>query len=249
MQTENQQNPYLRSLAMLLAMFAISCLMLAINIILAPVFSSVKADDYSMCKLAGGHDKAIFQPREEAVETIETPEPEIDDAVLYYVEPDPLPDVSDTLEVLAYEAAFPTEYDKQYVLSAAEAYGVDVEIVLGICFHETAFTPDLIGENENGTRDWGIAQCNDTTLGYLTKTLGITDMSELLQRDMGIRACCSLLAYYKDMGLSGDDLLLAYQQGYNGYLSVKEGTRQPWAAYEETRECVDVFREYTTQNS
>lgn len=149
----------------------------------------------------------------------------------------------ETAEIKEYNASF-SEAEKKTIHDIAAEYGVDEGVVLGICYHESHFRPNAIGENENGTRDWGISQCNDTTFEFLSRRIGISDMSQCLDMVTGIRACCALLAYYQELGLTGDDALLAYQQGYNSFLAVKSGIAQPWAAFEETKPSIAAFQNY-----
>lgn len=152
----------------------------------------------------------------------------------------------ETEEVKSYLAF--SEDGRRLIRELSAEYGVDEATVMSICFHESHFNPSAIGENENGTMDWGIAQCNDTTLEFLAQSIGINNMNQLLNEETGIRACCALLDYYQERGLTGDDILLGYQEGYSNFLAVKSGIDQPWPAFEETKACVEVFREYLEQN-
>lgn len=128
----------------------------------------------------------------------------------------------------------------------AEAAGVDANMVRAICFQESRFQPTLTHVNNNGTVDWGIGQCNDSTFETLHTRIGINSMQELLDFETGVRACCALLQYYKtDLGIENpNDLLLAYQQGYTGLQNVRNGLTKPWAAYEKTLESMAVYAEY-----
>lgn len=169
----------------------------------------------------------------ESAETAENPEATAEPDLSYL----------DTEEVRLYEALSPEK--KSVITRYAQQTGVDESLVLAICYHESRFKPTLTHENANGTTDWGIAQCNDSTFEVLQNYIGIKDMSELLDFETGVRACCALLQYYKNRGLEETtDILLAYQQGYGGYEAVKSGNAEPWAAYAETIDCMDIYEKY-----
>ena len=181
-----------------------------------------------------------------------TPEPsptvEVAEEVVEEAEATDEPDLSylDTEEVRLYEALSPEK--KSVITRYAQQTGVDEALVLAICYHESRFKSTVTHENTNGTIDWGVAQCNDTTFDVLHNYIGIEDMSELLDFETGVRACCSLLQYYKNRGLEETaDLLLAYQQGYGGYEAVKTGNAEPWAAYAETIDCMDIYENYLSE--
>lgn len=149
-----------------------------------------------------------------------------------------------TDEFRCYMESFPYKEERNLVAQICNDFGVPESMVLGICYHESRFQTNATNINANGTRDWGMAQCNDTTFAELQKRIGISSMSELLDARTSIRACCALLQYYQELGLQGEDLLLAYQQGYGGYKAVIAGETEPWAAFSETKACIDVFDAY-----
>lgn len=121
---------------------------------------------------------------------------------------------------------------KQYFFDAADEFDVDVNMIAAIAYNETRYTASATNVNTNGTTDWGMTQCNDVTFDIINSYIGISSMSELLDAQTGIRGGCSLLRYYADTyGLSGTNLLLAYQEGYGNYQKVMRGEAQPWQAY------------------
>lgn len=130
---------------------------------------------------------------------------------------------------------------KEYFSDAAEEFGVSEAMTIGICYNESRFTPTATNINTNGTTDWGIAQCNDTTFSYLNSALGISSMYDVLDMQTGIRACCALLAHYKSMGLSENDILLAYQEGLGNYQDVKQGKEEPWKAYYNVLKNIEIY--------
>ncbi len=134
-----------------------------------------------------------------------------------------------------------SDTQKEYFADAAEEFGVSEAMTIGICYNESRFSPTATNVNTNGTTDWGIAQCNDTTFSYLNSVLGISSMSDVLDMQTGIRACCALLAHYKSMGLSENDILLAYQEGLGNYQEVKQGKEQPWDAYYKVLENIEIY--------
>lgn len=154
-----------------------------------------------------------------------------------------------TDEIRCYKSAFQYPEQRELMHRICKEFDVDEAIVLGICYHESRFQPYAKNVNANGTMDWGMAQCNDTTFAELNKRIGINSMEELLDAETSIRACCALLQYYQELGLSGENLLLAYQQGYGGYKAVMAGEAEPWAAYEETKTSIDIFDAYLAANN
>ena len=138
-----------------------------------------------------------------------------------------------------------SEETKLRFKNIAAEYNVPEAYILGICYNESKFNPGAINDkNTDGTTDWGIGQCNDTTLSCLSSLIGITSMSEVLNEETGIRACCALFRYYKDEYhlLLNTDALLAYQEGYGNYLDVKEGREEPWSAYEKVLKNVHIYQ-------
>lgn len=134
-----------------------------------------------------------------------------------------------------------SDTQKEYFSDAAEEFGVSEAMTIGICYNESRFTPTATNVNTNGTTDWGIAQCNDTTFSYLNSVLGISSMYDVLDMQTGIRACCALLAHYKSMGLSENDILLAYQEGLGNYQDVKQGKEEPWKAYYNVLKNIEIY--------
>lgn len=192
--------------------------------------------------VALGNDEPKATP--EPFPTVEVTEDAAEEVVEEAEAPDE-PDMSylDTEEVRLYKALSPEK--KSVITRYAQQTGVDEALVLAICYHESRFKSTVTHENTNGTIDWGVAQCNDTTFDVLHSYIGIEDMSELLDFETGVRACCSLLQYYKNRGLEETaDILLAYQQGYGGYEAVKNGDAEPWPVYEETIACMEIYEAY-----
>ena len=208
-----------------------------LGLILAMVIGVAFSMMFLVVALGNDEPKATPEPFP-TVEVTEDAEEEV-------VEEADEPDLSylDTEEVRLYEALSP---EKQSVITRyAQQTGVDEALVLAICYHESRFKSTVTHENANGTIDWGVAQCNDTTFDVLHSYIGIEDMSELLDFETGVRACCSLLQYYKNRGLEEPaDILLAYQQGYGGYEAGKNGDAEPWPAYEETIACMEIYEAY-----
>lgn len=131
---------------------------------------------------------------------------------------------------------------KEYIREYSIAYGIDEALVRAICYNETRFRPSLTNVNTNGTTDWGIAQCNDTTYSALHKGIGINNMSELLNAETGVKACCYLLNYYSEkVGWQAEELLLAYQEGLGNYWSVKKGWSRAWSSYKKTLSSYNVY--------
>lgn len=192
--------------------------------------------------VALGNDEPKATP--EPSPTVEVAE-EAAEEVVEEAEATDEPDLSylDTEEVRLYKALSPEK--KSVITRYAQQTGVDEALVLAICYHESRFKPTLTHQNANNTTDWGVAQCNDSTFEVLRNYIGIEDMSELLDFETGVRACCALLQYYKNQGLEETaDILLAYQQGYGGYEAVKNGDAEPWPAYEETIACMEIYEAY-----
>ena len=157
---------------------------------------------------------------------------------------EPTINFADTEEVSIYLSL--SKEKRAMVERCAAAADVDVNMVRAICFQESRFQPTLTHTNSNGTVDWGVGQCNDSTFETLHARIGINNMQELLDFETGIRACCALLQYYKtDLGIGNpNDLLLAYQQGYTGLQNVKNGSAEPWAAYEKTLGSMAIYAGY-----
>lgn len=192
--------------------------------------------------VALGNDEPKATP--EPSPTVEVAE-EAAEEVVEEAEATDEPDLSylDTEEVRLYKALSPEK--KSVITRYAQQTGVDEALVLAICYHESRFKPTLTHQNANNTTDWGVAQCNDSTFEVLHNYIGIENMSELLDFETGVRACCALLRYYKNRGLEETaDILLAYQQGYGGYEAVKSGEAEPWAAYAETIDCMEIYEKY-----
>lgn len=211
-----------------------------LGLILAMVIGVAFSLMFLVVALGNDEPKATPEPSP----TVEVAE-EAAEEVVEEAEATDEPDLSylDTEEVHLYEELSPEK--KSVITRYAQQTGVDEALVLAICYHESRFKPTLTHENTNGTTDWGIAQCNDATFDVLRNYIGIEDMSELLDFETGVRACCALLRYYKNRGLEETaDILLAYQQGYGGYEAVKSGEAEPWAAYAETIDCMEIYEKY-----
>lgn len=192
--------------------------------------------------------------------TTEQNQPSVEEPVIEEKQPEPVAEQEEpqsetaeidyvgTEEVRLYEELSPER--KSVITRYAAQTGVEESLVMAICYHESRFLPTVTHENTNGTTDWGVAQCNDTTFDVLHNYIGIEDMSELLDFETGVRACCALLQYYKNLRLEeSTDILLAYQQGYGGYQAVKSGEAEPWAAYEETIACMNIYMAYLADNN
>jgi soluble lytic murein transglycosylase-like protein len=96
---------------------------------------------------------------------------------------------------------------QQLVIAAAQQYGVDPNIALGIAAHESGFNPNATNHNTNGTTDWGVMQLNDTTV----QTMGVSNPLDPQQNiDAGVRLIANLLAKY---GGDAYKALWAYASG------------------------------------
>lgn len=211
-----------------------------LSFILAMVIGVAFSLMFLVVALGNDEPKATPEPSPTVEVTEEAAEEVVEEA-----EATDEPDLSylDTEEVRLYKALSPEK--KSVITRYAQQTGVDEALVLAICYHESRFKPTLTHQNANNTTDWGVAQCNDSTFEVLHNYIGIEDMSELLDFETGVRACCALLQYYKNRGLEETaDILLAYQQGYGGYEAVKNGDAEPWPAYEETIACMEIYEAY-----
>lgn len=193
------------------------------------------------------------QKSEEAIASISSQEDEISEPVSDEIqetddvqESSEITDNQDTVSIYEDTPQYKrymnlSDTQKEYFSDAAEEFGVSEAMAIGICYNESRFAPTATNVNTNGTTDWGIAQCNDTTFSYLNSVLGISSMYDVLDMQTGIRACCALLAHYKSMGLSENDILLAYQEGLGNYQDVKQGKEEPWKAYYNVLKNIEIY--------
>lgn len=118
------------------------------------------------------------------------------------------------------------ESEKDYLISLCDEYDLDYTIMAGVIYNESNFKPDAVGENSNGTRDWGYGQINDVCYTFVSQYVAIDEMSDLLNPYLNMEAMCVLMDYHKDA--TGDDklALLRYQVGEGNYARmVKQGKR------------------------
>lgn len=236
--------------------FVVICVVLILSIILLVASVSM------MLETAWANDGEILTENVATTETMAEPAPAFDDESIESVEEsepeapvqaiEPVEEAANyigTDEIRCYMSEFQYPEQRELVHRICKEFDVDEAIVLGICYHESRFQPYAKNVNTNGTTDWGMAQCNDTTFAELNGRIGINSMEELLDAETSIRACCALLQYYQELGLDGEDLLLAYQQGYGGYKDVMAGEAKPWAAHEETKASIDIFDAYLAANT
>ena len=94
---------------------------------------------------------------------------------------------------------------------------VPAEIVIAIMEHESGFRPDAVGQNEDGTRDYGLMQINDRAVPQLQEDLEIREAEDLLDPRTNIRSGVHILrlhtAAFPD---SIESVLMAYQCGAAG---------------------------------
>ncbi len=96
---------------------------------------------------------------------------------------------------------------KQMVSSAAKKYGVPENLALGVASHESNFDPYAKHLNDNGTKDWGVMQLNDTTV----KTMGVQKPLDAAENiDAGVKLLGQHLARY---GGDQKKALWAYADG------------------------------------
>lgn len=109
------------------------------------------------------------------------------------------------------------ENQKDFLIQLCEQYDLDYRIMAGVIYNESNFYPDVIGENTNGTRDWGLCQINDVCFDYVSQYVEIDSMSDLLDPYKNIEAGCVLMNYHKQATNDDALALLRYQVGEGSY--------------------------------
>lgn len=132
---------------------------------------------------------------------------------------------------------------KEYTHKMCEKNGIEEEYVLAIIYNESRFQADVIGNNSNGTQDWGLMQINDSTLPFLQENAMVNDMSDLLDERMNIYSGIQILKYHKEHTNNADDMLLRYQVGEGSYESLKMSGIGSTDTSERVSELADIFSE------
>lgn len=95
------------------------------------------------------------------------------------------------------------------VAEQAEAYELDVWLVLAIAEQESSFRPDAVSAGG----DYGLMQINAINHDWLEAELGINDW---LDAGQSAKAGCYLLATYLGKGYTVTQALMAYNMGESG---------------------------------
>ncbi|MGB6500856.1 MAG: transglycosylase SLT domain-containing protein [Thermoplasmata archaeon] len=113
---------------------------------------------------------------------------------------------------------------QQMIVSAANQYGVPVNVALGIASHESQFQPNAVNStlNSDGTVDYGLFQLNTLVL----QTYGLTP-AQALDPQTNINTAMSLLGGYINKYGDVDTALQAYASGAG---AVAAGTASPTAS-------------------
>lgn len=107
----------------------------------------------------------------------------------------------------ALHVPFPAEY-VAYVVEVCEGYGLEPSVVFGIMQQESAFLPDVIGDNG---RAIGIMQVQPRWHAERMARLGVTDLTDPYQAAL---VGCDFLAELLDtFGGSYQDALTYYRYG------------------------------------
>lgn len=110
---------------------------------------------------------------------------------------------------------------KEYTMELCEEYQLSYSIVNAIIWDESRYQADAVGENANGTRDWGLMQLNDVTFDFLSVEVGIHKMEDLLDPKTGLRAGIALLNYDQQWADNDAELLMCYQMGQGAFARYK----------------------------
>lgn len=115
----------------------------------------------------------------------------------------------------------PSSFDlQQMIISAAQRAGVPANLALGIAAHESNFTPNAVGNNTNGTSDYGLFQLNTSVL----QTFGLSP-SQALDPQTNIDTGVNLLAgYLKQYGGDVAKALWAYSDGPGSVASGRQSS-------------------------
>lgn len=114
----------------------------------------------------------------------------------------------------------------QMIVNAANSFGVDPAIPLGIASHESGFNPNAINtKNQNGTTDYGVMQLNTVTVS----TLGVSDPMDPQQN---INAGVGLIAkYLQQYGGDVTTALQAYAVGPGNVAKGNTGNANQFVGY------------------
>lgn len=130
------------------------------------------------------------------------------------------PIASDDPSVLAvYSGVVPlTQEDIDYICSVAERFSLPPELIFGVIYAESRYTPDVISPDGG---NYGIMQINRINFGWLGEKFGVTDFLDL----RGNVLCGAyLLSFCSDAaGGDTDKTLMCYRYG-------ETGAKRAWAA-------------------
>jgi soluble lytic murein transglycosylase-like protein len=178
-----------------------------IDVIMAAVILAAAIVGISTAKvMADVSDlEAVYQattepPTEETTEAITKPT-ETETA-------DTEPSVTEEAEpVTLYDVPLDEEL-QLYIISEAEAHGIDPAIIMAMAFRESNYDPGAIGDNGNS---YGLLQVQERFHKERMQRLGCTDLLDPYQNvTVAIDFLCELLNKYGDMGKA----LTAYNRGH-----------------------------------
>jgi len=130
---------------------------------------------------------------------------------------------------------------KQYTQQLCTKYEVDYSLVLAIIYNESRFQSELVHENNNGTKDYGLMQVNEINFEWLYDNLGIESMDSLLVDEVGLECGVALLAYHIEAAGSTELGLLRYQVGAGQFNRMINQGQYSNDTYEQV---VDYWNEY-----
>lgn len=117
-----------------------------------------------------------------------------------------------------------------YAWDQAADAGLDPTLVLAVIDQESGWNASLVHANDNGTRDWGLAQINDVSLHALMTTIGVHDP---LDPQGSVRMGVYKLAYLSRLyGGDTDKILTSYNRGIGGlqtWLASRGTPRSPYS--------------------
>lgn len=98
---------------------------------------------------------------------------------------------------------------QEFVWWICKGYNLDYSLVMGLMWHESSFTADVISK----TNDYGLMQINKINHEWLTQTIGVTDYLDPYQN---IRAGTFILRKLFEKYQDPSMVLMAYNMGENG---------------------------------
>lgn len=111
---------------------------------------------------------------------------------------------------------------KEYAMDVCEDYQVPYSMVNAIIWSESRYRANAVGENANGTQDWGLMQLNDVTFDFLSDAVGIDSMEDLLDPKTNIHAGVALLSYHRQWADNDTEMLMCYQMGQGAFARYKK---------------------------